>query len=234
MLKETRDYAVYALVDPRNREVRYVGCCLSKRLNKRFGQHKCPDEEVSNHKKATWVRSLLRVGMKPELVLLEIVVAVNWEERERHWIRLYRTRGHRLTNLTEGGKGPLGFMKSEKTKLKHHSFRHTAEMKERLRQCLKGVPKSDLHKKNVSLSKLGKPWSEKQRVAITAAVAKNPKCRARYRKGEANGRSVLTELDVIELRKVKGTASYRELAKRFNVGICAIKRASNGSSWRHV
>lgn len=53
--------------------------------------------------------------------------------------------------------------------------------------------------------------------------------------GVLNGRAVLTEALVIAARKErKHGATYPELAKRYGVTTCVIRRAVVGKAWRHV
>ncbi len=42
----------------------------------------------------------------------------DWADRERHWIKIYRERGDRLLNLTDGGDGLTGHKFSLSHKLK--------------------------------------------------------------------------------------------------------------------
>ncbi len=89
---------IYALKDPSNGEVRYVG--KTNDLRVRINQHL---QDRSQSHKSRWLRPL---SEPPSVEVLEILDAdANWPERERYWIAHYRSLGARLTNLTDGGEG---------------------------------------------------------------------------------------------------------------------------------
>jgi hypothetical protein len=222
---------VYALVDPRDSAVRYVGCCLRIRIRRRLFKHYSPDY---NRKLIAWVKSLKLLGLRPKQVLLESNVGDNWEDRERHWIKYYRSLGASLVNLTDGGKGPLGSKKSLATRLKHRAFRHSEGTKQRIREAHLGVKFSSSHKMAISIAKKGKPWTHLQRKVMAEVVARNPQCKARYRKGESNGRAVLTESNVHRIRSLHGKLSLTELAVKFGVSVSTIKRVLNRKLWGHI
>lgn len=50
-----------------------------------------------------WIRSLLAVGVEPEIFLIE--QTDNWREAERFWIAYLRWLGCDLTNISAGGEG---------------------------------------------------------------------------------------------------------------------------------
>lgn len=89
------------MVDPRSLEVRYVGitkATLARRL--RGHMNKAAGGE-STHRSA-WIRTLLAVGLRPAMVVLEDSVD---SAREAYWIAFYRAGGADLTNATAGGEG---------------------------------------------------------------------------------------------------------------------------------
>jgi len=96
--------SIYALSDPRTREVRYVGKTTDPR--QRLRQHSSDSRGRITPTKA-WLRSLRRDGLTPIMQVLETCTADAWEERERHHIARLRAEGCRLTNLAEGGNQPL-------------------------------------------------------------------------------------------------------------------------------
>lgn len=230
-------YTVYGLIDPQApSEIRYVGCCLTSRYESgaRKKKHLCTKHDPSNQTKNQWIESVKAVGRKPEMVTLELATDVDWEEKERYWIAKIREDGHRLTNLTDGGNGALGLVHSEETKVKQREFRHTEEAKVKIRDALTGRPRTDEHRANLSAAKKGIPLTEKQRTAIAAGKAKNPQCMARYTKGESNGRAILTDDDVREIRKAKGIKSSRLIAIAYGVCQSVVKRIWSGKRWGHV
>lgn len=91
---------IYALIDPFNREVRYVG--KSNDPARRFHDH-CSLDGSNPHKDA-WLRSVLHRGRLPYMRVIEECYQDAWQERERFWIAHYRAAG-RLTNILDGGDG---------------------------------------------------------------------------------------------------------------------------------
>jgi hypothetical protein len=89
---------IYALCDPKTKEVRYVG--KADNPNCRYVQHLSDNGRTW---KANWVKKLKLNGLRPSLKILEEVHEDEWELKERDWIAHYRRLGARLTNLTDGG-----------------------------------------------------------------------------------------------------------------------------------
>ena len=85
---------VYALIDPRNDEVCYVG--VTKNVYSRLSQH-VKDASMTDSK-GKWITELEQFELAPELEILETINACQdidriASEREKHWIQ--RTFGVR-------------------------------------------------------------------------------------------------------------------------------------------
>lgn len=94
--------AVYALLDPRDNTVRYVGktTCPELRLREHI-------ESAGNQsRRCRWIADLVAHGMEPTMVILDRVSAARWEHVERRWIAFYSRRGS-LYNVEIGGAGYL-------------------------------------------------------------------------------------------------------------------------------
>lgn len=92
---------IYALVDPRNREIRYVG--KADNPKRRLRAHISRSIRSPGARKcASWVASLISSGVKPEMMELESIVG-SWEEAEKYWIAYMRFVGANLVNMTTGG-----------------------------------------------------------------------------------------------------------------------------------
>lgn len=89
---------IYALVDPRDSTVRYVG--YSRSPNLRFRQHEAAENK--NDKLRAWQLDLIAARLAPRMVILTRAEK-NWEIHERRWIKYYRLRG-RLYNRHQGGR----------------------------------------------------------------------------------------------------------------------------------
>lgn len=105
---------IYALVDPINKEIRYVGKTFD--LQKRFSNHLRDPERTH---KTNWIKSLVKKEFVPIIQILEMFddsQQLEWEFSERFWILILRGIGCNLTNLESGGRS--GKRVSEETKIK--------------------------------------------------------------------------------------------------------------------
>jgi hypothetical protein len=92
-------HCVYALVDPRDNTVRYVGY-TAQYTDARLRDHL--DMPV-NPRVRSWLTELRRCfSAKPSIRVLEFCCGPTWEEREGHWIKHFRQRGH-ILNIDPGG-----------------------------------------------------------------------------------------------------------------------------------
>lgn len=104
---------VYALVDPRNDEVRYIG--LSTRGTSRPRTHLSPRSRRGGGPKNAWLDELEALGLTCRIEVLQHCASVH-EVRaaEVQQISGHKAKGARLTNRSRGGEG---------TRLKHLSVR---------------------------------------------------------------------------------------------------------------
>lgn len=99
---------IYGLKDPETNEIRYVGKANNPRS--RFTRHL---RDKSKTYKVNWINKLKSKNLIPELIIIEEVSFDIWQEREKHYIKLFS----HLTNLTEGGEcGSQGYKHTEETK----------------------------------------------------------------------------------------------------------------------
>lgn len=101
---------IYALVDPRDGRVRYVGK-TSQTMRRRLKAHMLAAAKGQRREwSARWVASVMRSGMEPKAVVLQVVQpGGSWIGAERRWIARFKRRGCELTNLTNGGEGTTGY-----------------------------------------------------------------------------------------------------------------------------
>ena len=93
--------SIYALVDPRDESVRYVG--KTNNPDARYNSH-CYSKSKTHCSR--WVQSMKKEGWWPHMMILEDGLSEEqWPEREKHWIAHYRETGAKLTNITDGGPG---------------------------------------------------------------------------------------------------------------------------------
>lgn len=131
---------IYALVDPENGEIRYIG--KSIRPAERLQNHM---NDRSNCHRSHWLQSLKARGLRADLIVLErIDGAWPWQHSERHWIACGRANGWRLTNNTDGGDGVDGLSKETRAKMASvwRGRRHKPESIEKMLATKKERPHS--------------------------------------------------------------------------------------------
>ena len=95
------DVSIYALIDPRSDEIRYIGKSVDPDM--RYQQHL--NESAVNNGKIAWIEELQNEGHKPLLEILELTTENEWAERERWWIKRGLEFGWNLLNIKSGGSG---------------------------------------------------------------------------------------------------------------------------------
>lgn len=90
-------WLIYALLDPRDLRVRYVGMTRSS-LDERLAGHR---KQPTNKAMRRWFRDLTEAGKEPVARLLS-APRDRWEDAERGWIAWFRQRGE-LLNVDPGG-----------------------------------------------------------------------------------------------------------------------------------
>ena len=152
-------YYVYQLLDPRSNTVLYVG----KGTGNRAYTHNQFKDGNNNYYKDGIIKELHQQGLEPTVEIVEYFIdehkAYDFEDK------LIETIGiDNLTNITEGARPPskLGWTPSAETLAKRS-------------RGLKGIPRTEEWKKNLSLSKQGannprygikEPCTEKRRLAV--------------------------------------------------------------------
>lgn len=159
---------IYTLIDPRDCCIRYVG--KTNVPSKRYRGHLAPSKLKNNSYKNNWLKELLLSDLRPIIDIVEECSEENWQERERYWISYYKSSGHNLTNVTDGGEGGNtrgGKILSEQTKKKISETHMGAnnpmfnksvsfETREKLSDSLRGKKKN----KETSSKYLGVFWNK--------------------------------------------------------------------------
>ena len=156
-------YIVYGLIDPNTKKLRYIG--KSTRGLERPRQHFWPSNVKQRRYVYNWIRGLLAVGLKPEIITLEVhSVPDTLYDAEQRLIAFFRALGAPLTNLSDGGPGWSG-PKSEAVRLKiskalkgRHIGPPSAEHRRRLRESNLGKKRSEETRLNMAISKGGRPF----------------------------------------------------------------------------
>jgi group I intron endonuclease len=100
----TKLVKIYALSDPRNNQIRYVGKTVMT-LKKRLYHHLWDLKRCTNHHKKHWIEKLLESGDAPKILLLDEVDKDGWQFWEKYWISQMKCWGFDLVNYHEGGSG---------------------------------------------------------------------------------------------------------------------------------
>lgn len=174
-------FFIYELLDPRSKEIRYVGKTNNPR--RRYSQHLyCSKYNKRTSHCVRWIKSLLDIGLEP---ILEIKEEFNNESecfvREIELISEYRNNGVRLTNLTDGGEGQSGRVVSEETRKKISDTRRLTPnpylgkkrskyICEKISSSLTGRKLTTEHKNKLSNAKIGKKQSEGHKKKISNAL----------------------------------------------------------------
>jgi hypothetical protein len=106
---------IYALFDPRDGRVRYIGATSSK-LFRRCATHRAMCRKTKSPV-AVWVASLLDAGVRPSIRRV-FGPTEEWEQAERDAITAHREAGCELLNVTAGGMGCHGLIPSKETRAK--------------------------------------------------------------------------------------------------------------------
>ena len=93
---------IYALSDPRNNQVRYIG--KANNPEDRYTNHFNSARDKNTHKR-NWINNVRKDGLRPELIIIDEVPKSEWQYWEKFYISLFKTWGFSLVNYTEGGDG---------------------------------------------------------------------------------------------------------------------------------
>lgn len=132
------NYKIYSLNDPITNEIRYIGQTCQP-LKTRLGEHL---RKLKNKTyKVNWIKSLIGNNLKPIIVLIEENLSKeDCNDLEIKYIRLYKELNPKLTNMTDGGEGSIGYKHSEETLAKLKEIRNknnTLENRQKISESTK-------------------------------------------------------------------------------------------------
>ncbi len=178
---------IYALIDPRTTEIRYVGKAFDVRH--RVACHWHETRRWDTTRKCNWIKQLKRLGIKPEVEVLESFMESDvdaWQEAERWWIAYLRMIGCNLTNMCSGGVAGNRMSPEAIAKLKasHKGKSVSQELRDQISRKLtgrklslecrakmsavrKGKKLTEEHKQKLRLVHLGRRVSEETRRAMS-------------------------------------------------------------------
>lgn len=99
------EYHVYALIDPRDGSIRYVG--LTSDPRQRLW---CHLSERTNAGKWAWMCELKERGLRPRMETLEVITNTGWDidkaiRAEHDWLLKLQADGHPLLNKVVPQRG---------------------------------------------------------------------------------------------------------------------------------
>jgi hypothetical protein len=185
---------IYAIHDPRDWSIRYVGKSNDPTLRLRA--------HVQKSRSMIRIRRLMAelesVGLKLGLSILQTCSRSDWQVWERFWIATVRDSGAELFNIGPGGNGPVRVsVRSAETRarisaaLKGHG--HSTETLAKISSRLKGRAIPPEWRAKIKAGSKGKPKSPEAIAKSSAArkgMKRSPEARARMsaaRKGQTYG-----------------------------------------------
>jgi len=147
---------IYALIDPRDERVRYVGQAVNPA--RRYRDHLA--QKNTSTRKRDWIDELILLGLAPIIKVIEQCQKGNVDKREIHWIAHHRNLNTDLLNVLDGGAWQGLWAHTDETKKKISDARKgrtfTEETRKKISDGLKGRTLTDETKKRISDAKKGK------------------------------------------------------------------------------
>jgi hypothetical protein len=182
MSRGQSEWFIYALVDPRTDEVRYIG--KTKHLGRRLRDHQDESVEGKKSHRHNWIRQMLAEGHSPQMVLIESGFGEAWRERESFWIDSLR-ESCRLLNMRNGGDGRSFVVVTEEVRAKQSASGKARcaargpmpeETRAKLRAANVGKKMSDEARTKLSAAKRGWQPTDETRERMSAAMRKRMAC----------------------------------------------------------
>lgn len=170
-----RPWFIYTLHDPRDPDsIRYVGWATDtkRRLSKHLSDARANRDQTYCGR---WKRTLLAEGTLPVLSIVESGLGSGWSLAESKWVEHFKSLGHKLTNLTNGGDGTRGYQwpiekirkltDEQKKRIgdAHHGRKHTLESRANMRLAHLGKKHTPEQTAKISQANRGRKQSEEER-----------------------------------------------------------------------
>ena len=195
-------------------EIFYVGKGKGTRLNQSKGRNQYWHRVVAKH---GFIAEYIAQNLDEELAFLAEMEAID----------VYRRRGIKLVNVTDGGEGASGYKHTAKHKanLKGNkngetSWGMTFKNKKHTEESRQKMSYSRIGNKNKS----GTTLSEESKAKISAAMTGKIVLKKR----------LLTKEQVLEIRQRLGYRNIAMLAREYGVGESTIRRIRNGKAYKDV
>ena len=143
------NYKIYGLSEPDGETIRYIGF-TGQPLNKRFNGHFSKLNNPSH--KTSWINGLRKTNQRPEIILIEDNLSKEEAlNKEIHYIKLFKSFGANLVNMTNGGDCGSTGMKGKII---------SQETREKIRVSSTGRKHSEATKKIIGIKSSQKVYSK--------------------------------------------------------------------------
>ena len=109
-MEQTQKAWIYALIDPRDNEIKYIGKSIKPKERLREHILKCKTEHT---KKGNWIKKLVSLKLEPNMTLLKETIEQEIAYWEEHYIKEYKSNGFTLLNYDDKGVGCSSGMKKQ-------------------------------------------------------------------------------------------------------------------------
>lgn len=224
----------------------YIG--ITSNFEKRIAKHW---NAAKNGVRSILCNTIRKYG-KENFIAVKIDCVETWDEaceRERQHIRFFETKEPHGMNMTDGGDGANGLIRSKEARYKvsgeKSNFAKIAEFNviDIRRQYKDGIsPKELAEKYGIGQSQIsriitGKVWTHVQKGMLSSSEIKEIKsesCKNIYA-GEKNGFAKLMKEDVISIRKqYEDGVSPKQLAGEYKIAQGTISRIVRRKRWQHI
>jgi group I intron endonuclease len=195
-------------------EIFYVGKGKGRRFKQIFGRNEYWHRVVKKH---GFTSEIIKNGLDEELALFA----------EMECIDVYKRRGIKLVNATDGGEGSSGYKHTEqhKEKLKGNSFGESS-----WGLTFKGKKHSKESKEKMSYARIG----NKNKAGTTLSEESKEKISKAMSGKIILAKRVLTNDEVREIRANIGYRNIAKLARQYGVGESTIRRIKNYQAYKDV
>jgi group I intron endonuclease len=195
-------------------EIFYVGKGKGTRLNQSKGRNDYWHRVVAKH---GFVAEYIAQNLDEELAFLAEMEAIN----------VYKRRGIKLVNITEGGEGASGYK---------HTAKHIANLKGNKNgaaswgMTFKDKKHTEESRQKMSYARIG----NKNKSGTTLSEESKAKISAAMTGKIVLKRRLLTKEQVLEIRQRVGYRNIAMLAREYGVGESTIRRIRDGEAYKDV
>lgn len=201
---------IYELIDPRTNEPRYVGKTIN--IKNRLKSHLLYDKAKTY--KNNWIKNLLKENLVPKLNIIARVNENEWEYWEKYYIKLYKEKGYKLTNATEGGDNPPSNRgrkvseeeKKRRSKIAVFFWKNHPEIKKQISKKMTGIKRTQKTKQKISKKLKGRKMSEEQKKLISLANKNKKRTQEQKQKISKKLKGIVKSkehIEKIKLTKIK-------------------------------